>query len=554
MMNATRLAGVAACALTLSACGGGGGTAVAPAALATTASTTSGQTVRVTFSIVVPRAGAAATRKAQYISTGTTTASIKVNAGTAQTGACTSGTCVVTIDAPIGSDTFVVQLLDGSSNVLSEGSTTATILPTAANVVSVAFGGVPKTAVISAATTNLVPGTLASTSAISVVVKDASGATIVGSDLYVTATGAANPIALTDSDGTQTSLTTTSLTSPATSTSTLNYTGNGSLAGATLTIGATAIGLTPTPATVNIYAHHTILEYPIITPGAYALSITTGPDGNIWFAEQNGNHVGRVTPAGVVTEFPLTVNGQLDGIAPGPDGNVWFTDFSNTAVEKITPGGTITRYTSGLSANSSPNKIIQGPSNDLYFGEFGSYNPGRIGRITTAGVVTESAQVSGNPQIQGVTIGSDGRLWFTEPFGGTNQIGAMTIPAFGLSLYSISGGSQLRDLASGPDGNIWFTDTGQNKVGRIQTDGTAFTEFTIPTGSSVPLGITSGSDGHLYFVELDGNNVAQVTVGGAITEWPIPTAGSQPYAGTNGPDGNYWFVESNGNNVGRFIL
>ena len=38
--------------------------------------------------------------------------------------------------------------------------------------------------------------------------------------------------------------------------------------------------------------------------------ITAGPDGNIWFAEDGGNRIGRITPAGVVTEFSA-------GITPG---------------------------------------------------------------------------------------------------------------------------------------------------------------------------------------------------------------------------------------------
>ena len=31
--------------------------------------------------------------------------------------------------------------------------------------------------------------------------------------------------------------------------------------------------------------------------------ITTGPDGNLWFTEYNGDRIGRITPPGEVTEF-----------------------------------------------------------------------------------------------------------------------------------------------------------------------------------------------------------------------------------------------------------
>jgi streptogramin lyase len=37
----------------------------------------------------------------------------------------------------------------------------------------------------------------------------------------------------------------------------------------------------------------------------YPYGLTTGPDGNIWSTENAGNNIGRITPAGVITEFPL---------------------------------------------------------------------------------------------------------------------------------------------------------------------------------------------------------------------------------------------------------
>ena len=56
-----------------------------------------------------------------------------------------------------------------------------------------------------------------------------------------------------------------------------------------------------------------------------------GPDGNLWFTERGSNNIGRITTAGVVTEFPIpTANSYPSGIAAGPDGNLWFTEFKPT--------------------------------------------------------------------------------------------------------------------------------------------------------------------------------------------------------------------------------
>src|SRR5260370_40489576 len=51
-------------------------------------------------------------------------------------------------------------------------------------------------------------------------------------------------------------------------------------------------------------AQVTITEYPVPSGGS-SEDITTGPDGNVWFTEIAGNKIGKITPAGVITEFPL---------------------------------------------------------------------------------------------------------------------------------------------------------------------------------------------------------------------------------------------------------
>ncbi len=112
--------------------------------------------------------------------------------------------------------------------------------------------------------------------------------------------------------------------------------------------------------------------------------IAAGPDGNLWFTEQgNSGAIGRITPAGVITEFTegLSVNSKPTGIAAGPDGNIWFTQQANPGrIGRITPAGVITEFTEGLSADSKPTGIAAGPDGNLWFTE--QANPGRIGRIS----------------------------------------------------------------------------------------------------------------------------------------------------------------------------
>ena len=73
----------------------------------------------------------------------------------------------------------------------------------------------------------------------------------------------------------------------------------------------------------------------------------------------------------------------------------------------------ITVFTTGLTADSHPTSIAAGPDGSLWFTESG--NPGRIGRITTSGVITEFASgLTADGMPDAITAGPNGNLWFTE--------------------------------------------------------------------------------------------------------------------------------------------
>jgi streptogramin lyase len=137
-----------------------------------------------------------------------------------------------------------------------------------------------------------------------------------------------------------------------------------------------------------------------ISPGASPNSIALGPDGNIWFTEAAG--IGRITPAGAVTEFSLVPNDDPSSrITAGPDGNLWFTQFNDDRVGRITPGGTITLYTQGITANGSPHGIATGPDGRIWFAEFNGH---RLGIVTLEPpTAVTGAATSIRPQSASVT-------------------------------------------------------------------------------------------------------------------------------------------------------
>src|SRR5260370_1389592 len=90
----------------------------------------------------------------------------------------------------------------------------------------------------------------------------------------------------------------------------------------------------------------TFSEFPIPTAGSSPNDITSGPDGNLWFTEggpgPNGNKIGRMSPAGVVTEFDITPHTRDSGpanITSGPDGALWFTELFGNKIGRLAPDG-----------------------------------------------------------------------------------------------------------------------------------------------------------------------------------------------------------------------
>jgi streptogramin lyase len=298
-------------------------------------------------------------------------------------------------------------------------------------------------------------------------------------------------------------------------------------------------------------AQITFTEYPIPTSGSKPSGIAAGPDGNLWFTEANANQIGKITPTGVVTEYPVPSASYPDGITTGPDGNLWFGERERASgvlgkIGKITTAGVITEYL--IPSGRGSDWVSAGPDGNIWFTEPTANN---IGKITTAGVITEYPVPTANSGLQSITTGPDGNLWFTET--SANQIGKITTAGV-ITEYLIptGGNNNAFGITSGPDGNLWFVEFAASKIGKITTAG-VITEFSIPTAGG-PVGITRGPDGNLWFTEQNANNIGKITTAGVITEYPVPTANSEPEWITTGPDGNLWFTEFKANQIGKVSL
>lgn len=282
--------------------------------------------------------------------------------------------------------------------------------------------------------------------------------------------------------------------------------------------------------------------FAVPTSAAGAYYIAAGTNGNLWFTEKDANKIGRITPTGTITEFPLATSPNYPlGIAKGPDGNMWFTQDGNK-IGKITPTGTVTEYDVPTPV-AKPQHIVAGPDGNMWFTEFLG---GKIGRITMAGVITEYAVPTSGGRPHFMTVGPDGNIWFTNYV--SNKIGKITMSGV-ITEYTIpTPNSSPSGIVTGPDGNVWFTELSGQKIGKITMAG-VITEYPLPSTGAYPGGIAAGSDGALWFT-MSTDKIGRITTAGVITEHDAPAAGGD-YEIVKGPDGNLWYTNGATNEIGK---
>jgi streptogramin lyase len=252
-----------------------------------------------------------------------------------------------------------------------------------------------------------------------------------------------------------------------------------------------------------------ITQFAVPGTGSGSEAITGGRDGNIWMVargDMNGpDWILKVSPAGVVTKYPLADGVGPEGITWGPDGNIWFTEIWTSRVGRMTPAGVITEFSL---PSPNPRGIVTGPDHNLWIVE-GSIQREAIARMTVKGEVTEfplGTDVNHQAEPYNIVAGPDGNMWFTEQ--ATNQIGRIT-PAGAITQFPIGPRHTVFGVTGGADGNVWFVDSSASTVGRMTPTG-VIRQFPLPRRNAGPLGIAAGADGRLWFTETNVSRIASI--------------------------------------------
>lgn len=114
----------------------------------------------------------------------------------------------------------------------------------------------------------------------------------------------------------------------------------------------------------------TLTEYKIPTHNAGVGAIVSGTDNALWFIERNAKKLGRMTVSGQVSnEYSLIPAQTPDGLVQGVDGNFYFSDTLGNHIGRFVPKTAKVTLFGIPTSNSQPGVMTLGPDNEAYFVE-----------------------------------------------------------------------------------------------------------------------------------------------------------------------------------------
>ena len=191
--------------------------------------------------------------------------------------------------------------------------------------------------------------------------------------------------------------------------------------------------------------------------GAHIFDIAIGTDGHEWFTDYGHYKFARLNSNGTDTLFGLGTGTSPGGLVRGPDGNFWICDIGTHKILKVNTSGVVLGRYGGLTAGDQPQHIVAAPDKNLYFTQaaYGSTTD-EVGRITTAGVVTELASLPKGSYPDIIAIGKDNNVYFS--LHGYKGVGEIVTSTGHVTLWPLpfAHDTGAEALGAGPDGRLWI--------------------------------------------------------------------------------------------------
>lgn len=235
----------------------------------------------------------------------------------------------------------------------------------------------------------------------------------------------------------------------------------------------------------------------------------------------------------VAGEFALPAGstvGTDNEIVAGPDGNMWVTTEANNVV-RVTPSGGMTPFPLAADAYG----ITVGPDGNLW----ASQEVG-IAKIDPAtGTATETAIACGG--CRGITSGPDGRLWVV----GTNKLVSVDPANPAGAVTHVITTANAKGMTTDSNGLLWFADGDKVRSTTVTTP-TVITDYVVGGGVQ---DVGAGPNGQVAYANAGENEVGLVTAGGTPSQIAVGT--SDPFGVAFGADGAFWIARSSTDDLVR---
>jgi|GEM_PF-2341510 virginiamycin B lyase len=291
--------------------------------------------------------------------------------------------------------------------------------------------------------------------------------------------------------------------------------------------------------------------------GGRPYDLTSGPNGTIWFTEDQDNRIGSCCSqqGPVITEYTNNrPNTEPTELLLGPDNQtLWVTEPGINAIAYFDAQSQSYSNTFSIPvADAQPYGIVSShgkywvtlkKANAIFVFQPEGAAPYGVGTKVDYSVLPITTPQSEPTRI---TATVDGTIWFVES--GANQIGEIT-PAGKLQEFSIpTANANPTDIAVDAHGNAWFTEQ-TGLVGEVTPTGT-ITERKAPDTRAKLTGITIGPDKNIWFAEQDAHTVVVMAPSGKIVHQIVLQSSALPTHLINGSDGNVWFTDYEGGEGG----
>jgi virginiamycin B lyase len=268
---------------------------------------------------------------------------------------------------------------------------------------------------------------------------------------------------------------------------------------------------------VRMNTNGAMTEFPIPTQASGLYDIAWGELSNaMWFTESSVDKIGTIaTTPGPITEYSLPNPGsQPGGIISAANGQMWFTELGAARIGKITNAGVITEYPIPAPAQFI-NKASDG---NMYFSMPTRHS---LGEITTAGVYVTEFPTGLSPSLPwGLAGGKDHiDIWYVDRL--ANAVLSFNTSDHSLAVFTATTpASNPYAIRMARDQNLWFTETDANNIGvyvRLRLTVTPSNLTFNSIGQQLSLSVVERKYGGTFTATGCPANIATVSAGPATT-------------------------------------